>query len=123
MIYVSFSRDMQTAPAAKPTSAADDRATEFKAVEGSPTETYSGAKLMVGAYAAIWALMMLWILLLWSKQSQLTARLDGLERAIDRAAANADKKKTKSAKPPGKLVESADPPAQKAAASEPEKAG
>jgi len=124
MIYVAFSRDIQpSAPPTRPTSSADDRATEFKAIEGSPTESYSGAKLMVGAYAAIWALLMLWILLLWTKQSHLTERLDGLERAIDRAAANAAKK-AKAAKPAGRLVESADPKERPAAApSEPEKAG
>lgn len=70
--------------------APDDRATEFKAVEGR--ERYSGSTLLVEAYAAIWLIMMMWLLLLWRKQASLNARLDGLEAAIDRAAAAQEKK-------------------------------
>jgi CcmD family protein len=77
----------QTAPAAN---TPDDRATQFQAVQGG--ETYSGMNLMVGAYAAIWVILLAWIFMLWRKQQSLTARLDGLEAAIDRAsAAKADK--------------------------------
>jgi hypothetical protein len=47
--------------------------------------------LLVEAYAAIWLVMMAWLLLLWQKQASLTARLQGLESAIDRA----EKKMTK----------------------------
>ena len=68
----------------------DDRATQFQAVQGG--ETYSGMNLMVGAYAAIWVILMAWIFLLWKKQQSLTARLDGLEAAIDRAASTKDGK-------------------------------
>jgi CcmD family protein len=71
--------------------APDDRATEYTAVDGN-VEVYSGAKLLVGAYAAIWVVLMVWILLLWLKQASLAERLDGLERTIDRAAAAAEKK-------------------------------
>jgi hypothetical protein len=80
----------QTAPAAN---TPDDRATQFQAVQGG--ETYSGMNLMVGAYAAIWVILLAWIYLLWRKQQSLTMRLDGLEAAIDRAA---EAKKDKSAK-------------------------
>lgn len=76
----------QTQPQAP---APDDRATEFKAIEGG--ESYSGNTLLVEAYAAIWLLLFAWIWLLWRKQAALGARLDGLEAAIDRAAANAPK--------------------------------
>lgn len=69
---------------------ADDRATEFVAVDGA--EHYSGSKLLVGAYAAIWVILMAWIFLLWRKQSSLSDRLEGLERTLDRAAAAAEKK-------------------------------
>ncbi len=69
---------------------ADDRAETFKAVDGG--ETYSGNALLVEAYAAIWLLLFAWIFLLWRKQASLGARLDGLEKAIDRAAAKASKK-------------------------------
>ena len=69
----------------------DDRATEFKAVDGG--ERFSGTTLVVEAYAAIWLILMAWIFLLWRKQQSLTTRLDGLEAAIDRAAAAKEKKK------------------------------
>jgi hypothetical protein len=71
----------------------DDRATEFTAVQGG--ERYSGATLLVYAYEAIWLIMMVWLLLLWRKQRSLNARLDGLEAAIDRAAASKESKETK----------------------------
>ena len=64
-------------------SAPDDRATEFKAVQGG--ETFSGSTLLVDAYMAIWLILMAWLFLLWRKQQSLTQRLDGLEAAIDRA--------------------------------------
>ena len=73
-------------------SAPDDRATEFKAVDPS-AERFSGSTLVVEAYAAIWLILMAWIFLLWRKQQSLTQRLDGLEAAIDRAAAAKEKKK------------------------------
>jgi hypothetical protein len=68
----------------------DDRATEFTAVEGG--EHYSGSTLLVEAYAAIWLILMVWIFMLWRKGASLADRLDGLERAIDRAAAATEKK-------------------------------
>jgi len=65
---------------------------EYVAVENGG-EQYSGAKLMVGAYAAIWVVLMVWIFLLWKKQAALGDRLEGLERTIDRAAAAIETKK------------------------------
>jgi CcmD family protein len=65
---------------------ADDRAETFTAVSGG-NETYSGSALLVEAYAAIWLILFAWIYLLWRKQASLGERLDGLEKAIDRAAA------------------------------------
>lgn len=70
-----------TAPAA---GSPDDRSTEFRAVEGS-SEQYSGATLMVEAYAAIWLIMMVWLAFIWRKQVSLAARVEGLEGAIARA--------------------------------------
>lgn len=64
----------------------------FTAAASEP-EQYSGATLLVTAYAAIWLLLMAWLLLLWRKQAALSARLDGLEAAIDRAAASATQTK------------------------------
>jgi hypothetical protein len=64
--------------------AADDRATEFKAVDGTG-EHFNGYTLMVEAYAAIWLILMVWLVFIWRKQAQLTARVEGLEGAIARA--------------------------------------
>jgi len=73
----------------------DSRATDFKPVEGTAGEQYSGSTLLVEAYAAIWIILMFWLFLLWRKQATLSARLDGLEAAIDRAAAADAKAKAK----------------------------
>lgn len=62
----------------------EDRATEFVAVDAG-TEQYSGGKLLVAAYALVWAVLMAWIFLLWRKQQALGKQLDELERAIARA--------------------------------------
>lgn len=62
-----------------------DRATEFVAVDAG-TEQYSGEKLLVAAYALVWAVLMAWVFLLWRKQQRLGQQLDDLERAIARAA-------------------------------------
>jgi len=64
--------------------APDDRATEFKAVEGTG-EHYNGYTLMVEAYAAIWLILMVWLAFLWRKQAALSLRIDGLEGALSRA--------------------------------------
>ncbi len=63
----------------------DDRATDFQAVEGNTGEHYSGYTLMVEAYAVIWLILMVWLVFLWRKQADLTARIEGLESAIVRA--------------------------------------
>jgi CcmD family protein len=88
------------APAPTPTPVAsgtpDSRSTSFEAVQGG-TETRSGETLLVEAYAAIWILLMGWVLLLWRKQAALNGRLDDLERAIDRAALKAEKADAKKA--------------------------
>ena len=83
----------QSAPAAPVAPTPADRATEFTAVESG--EHYNGSTLMVVAYAAIWALLMGWIYMLWRKQALLGERLDGLEKSIDRAAAAVEKKASK----------------------------
>jgi CcmD family protein len=79
-------QENQTAPAA---SESPRPATTFEAVQGGP-QTKDGATLMVEAYAAIWTILMVWLLFMWRKQASLNARLDGLERAIDRAAQKAE---------------------------------
>ncbi|AKV02747.1 hypothetical protein AKJ09_09410 [Labilithrix luteola] len=70
---------------------ANDRSTEFVAIENG-TEQYSGGKLLVIAYISIWVILAGWIFLLWRKQQALGTRLDGLEAAIDRASAARDAK-------------------------------
>ena len=86
----------------------DDRATDFKPVEGTTGEHYSGYTLMVEAYAAIWLILMAWLVLLWRKQADLGARLEGLEAAIDRAERRATgTAKAKTSKPPAADAEGA----------------
>jgi len=72
-----------------------DRSAAFQAVEGG-TEHRSGESLLVAAYAGLWALMMAWVFIQWTKQTAFARRLDGLEGAVNGAAAAAD---SKSAKP------------------------
>ena len=79
---------------------ADDRATDFTAVDGNTGEHYSGYTLMVEAYAAIWLILRAWLVLLWRKQSDLTARVEGLEHAITRAEKKASARHEKAKAPP-----------------------
>jgi CcmD family protein len=66
-----------------------DRATSFQAVQGPAEPHYSGEVLLVTAYAIVWAVVILWVALIWRKQSGLNTRLDELERVIDKAASQA----------------------------------
>lgn len=68
--------------------APSDRATTFQAVEGG--EQHSGSVLLVEAYAAIWLFLLGFLLMQWRKQAQLHARLDELEKVVDRAAERLD---------------------------------
>lgn len=63
---------------------AGDRSTTFQASQGG-TETRSGTLLMVEAYAVLWMLLLGWLVWLWRRQGALHARIDGLEKAMDRA--------------------------------------
>ena len=74
-------------------SPADSRATDFRPVEGGAAEQYSGATLLVEAYAAIWLILMAFILVVWRKQAALASRLDGLEAAIANAASASTSKR------------------------------
>ena len=85
-------QDATAQPTSSSTASPDSRATDFRAVEGAPMEQYSGGTLLVEAYAAIWLILMAWLLLMWRKQAKLAERLDGLEAAIDRAEAAKNKK-------------------------------
>jgi len=70
----------------------NDRATTFQAVQGNSSEQYSGAALLVSAYAILWVILFAWIALVWRKQSAIGARLADLERILDEAAAARDAK-------------------------------
>lgn len=75
------------AVSAAPTgSAPEDRGTAFQATTGG-TEMRDGGKLMVAAYAILWVIVVGYLGLLWSWQRKLQARIEGLESALDRAAA------------------------------------
>lgn len=78
----------QIASAALPP--AEDRpATAFEA-GGSDPERRDGAKLLVTAYVIIWLLISFYVGMLWRSQRAFSARIEGLERAIDRAEARAE---------------------------------
>lgn len=64
---------------------ADSRATTFQAVEGG--ETHSGEVLLVEAYSVLWVILFAWLLIMWRKQVRLHARIEELDRALDRAVA------------------------------------
>ena len=58
----------------------------------STGEQHSGTNLVVASYAFLWVLLMGWLVLMWRKQAMLHAKIDGLEKAIDRAAAKNETK-------------------------------
>jgi hypothetical protein len=83
--------------------ASDGRSTSFRAVEGG-NEMQSGEKLLVEAYAAIWVLLFVMLLLWWRRQRKIDERVSFLEAAVMKAraeAASASKaSKAARAKPP-----------------------
>jgi hypothetical protein len=76
------------APAATVTTA-DDRSTSFRPVAGG-TELQSGEKLLVEAYAAIWLILFVMVLLSWRRQRGLDERMNVLSSAIDKARASSE---------------------------------
>ena len=67
---------------ATPTTAAQTTAaSQFRAVQGG-TDTTSGSTLLVEAYAAIWIILLGFLLLGWRRQSRLEAKVKELERAV-----------------------------------------
>jgi hypothetical protein len=70
-------------------SSADDRATTFQAVQGGP-EHYRGEVLLVTAYATLWTIVLVWVMAMWRKQAQTSARLSELEQILK--AENAKKR-------------------------------
>ena len=78
-------------PSATGSASPDSRATSFQAVEGGP-EQHSGANLLVAAYSVLWVILMTWLFTMWRKQASLHAKIDDLEKTLDRAAAKLEKK-------------------------------
>lgn len=79
-----------TPPAAAAAGTPGDRSTTFQPVEGG-AEHRSGEMLLVEAYSVLWLILMGWLVFQWRRQAAIGSRIDGLERAIDRAAAKAEK--------------------------------
>ena len=77
----------ETQPSAKPASSnPDDRAQAFEAQQGAPIpEAHSGEKLLVTAYAFIWIIAMVFVMMMWLRQRKLSDRLETLEKALDKA--------------------------------------
>ena len=74
-----------TPSASTPTgTTAEDRSTAFRPVQGG-AELQSGEKLLVEAYAAIWIILFVLVLLSWRRQRRLDERVTSLSTAIDRA--------------------------------------
>jgi CcmD family protein len=75
--------DEKTAPTT------EERSTAFKPVEGG-NDMQSGEALLVEAYAAIWAIVFVYLLLAWRRQRQLDARITTLDAALAKARSEAD---------------------------------
>jgi hypothetical protein len=80
-----------TAHDVQPQETTPANSTQFQAVEGG-AETQSGAKLMVAAYAVLWVIVMAYLVMVWRKQAAMSARMDELDRILDKAAAKMKKK-------------------------------
>jgi hypothetical protein len=78
------SRTSAAQPAAAPEPG--QRSTEFRAVEGG-TEMVSGGTLLVEAYAALWLILLAFLLVSWRRQARIDARVDELEKAVARGGA------------------------------------
>jgi hypothetical protein len=65
-------------PASQPVTP-EDRSTQFVPVEGGDAST-SAEALLVAAYAVMWALLLLVLLLTWRRQRRLEQRVNELER-------------------------------------------
>lgn len=82
-----FAVQAAATPSAAPTGETSDaRSTAFKAVQGG-NELQSGEKLLVEAYAAIWIVVFVMVLLSWRRQRSIDGRVDALEAALRKARA------------------------------------
>lgn len=77
--------DTASAPASGTPLTPADRSTEFVAVQGGPEST-SAEVLLVAAYLIMWAILLVFLLLTWRKQSRIEARLSELDGELRRRA-------------------------------------
>jgi CcmD family protein len=77
---------MSQSPTSAPTGTAspDGRAQTFRPVEGGQ-ELQSGERLLVEAYAAIWVILFVFLVLSWRRQRRIDERVATLEGALERA--------------------------------------
>lgn len=61
---------------------ADERATEFRAVEGPQVEDVPGGPLLITAYGVVWVLLMLYLVRLGRMQARIARDLGRLERSL-----------------------------------------
>lgn len=61
---------------------ANERATEFQAVEGRSTEDVSGLGMMVASYAIVWLVLLGYVVRIAGLSSKTSAELDRLEKLV-----------------------------------------
>ena len=66
-------------------SAAEERATAFRAVKGADTESVPGGALLIAAYLVLWALALGYLLRLGKLSRAIEADVRSLREAVDRA--------------------------------------
>lgn len=82
---------MAQSPAPAQTTTTEDRSTAFRPVEGG-NDMQSGEALLVEAYAAIWALVLIFVWLSWRRQKHVDTRITDLEAALAKVRAEVDGK-------------------------------
>jgi len=76
-------QDQAEPAAAQEESPAESRSTEFKAVEGAPpTKDVPGGPLLIGAYGAVWLLLLLFVVRLGRLQGRTMQDVERLERTL-----------------------------------------
>ena len=88
---IHLQADRAPAPAPSASGTPESRAATFQAVEGNQPEQHSGSTLLVEAYVVLWLILMTWLLAMWRRQAAIHARLDDLEKVVDKAAAKLEK--------------------------------
>jgi hypothetical protein len=66
--------------------APDGRASSFRAVEPGKEEQVDGGKLLLGAYAMVWLIVLVLVVRIFRRQSALAESVRALEAAVDRRA-------------------------------------